>query len=64
MQTAPISVSIDEAIRLTGLKRRKLTEYIANGALRSSKVEGRRLIHFESLSALVLSNTDSRARAP
>jgi excisionase family DNA binding protein len=49
MNTPPITVSIDEAARLTGLKRRKLNSLIAPPELSTSKVGRRRLVKYQSL---------------
>ena len=45
----PISVTVNDAIKLTGVKRTKAYELIAAGVWRSFKVGKRRLVDFDSL---------------
>ncbi len=45
----PITISLHEATRLSGLSRSFLYLQLASGAIRSSKIGKRRLIHRESL---------------
>ena len=51
----PIFVSVPEASRKLGLGLTKTHELIAAGALRSAKFGSRRLVHIESIDALVAS---------
>jgi len=51
--TAPITLRIADAVRVSGLSRTTLYELMKNGSLASVKVGGRRLINFESLMALL-----------
>ena len=50
----PIVHSVNDAIRLSSLKRTCLYELIRTGKLKSKKVGKRRLIDAESLRALLL----------
>lgn len=48
-----VTVTIPEACRISGLGRSFLYELMANDKLRSVKVGNRRLIHVDSLRALL-----------
>ena len=50
---APLSVSLREASRLTGLSQRTLRRLVARGTLPSRKIGARRVVSFEGLSRLV-----------
>jgi excisionase family DNA binding protein len=49
----PLSVSLREASRLTGLSQRTLRRLVANGTLPSRKIGARRVISFDALARLV-----------
>jgi hypothetical protein len=49
----PLTVGVERAQQLTELSRTKIYELINSGRLKSKLVEGRRLIDFRSLEALV-----------
>lgn len=50
---APISYSVADAVKASGISRSALYEMIATGELPSGKVHGRRLILREDLEALI-----------
>jgi excisionase family DNA binding protein len=52
MRRAIVTVSVKDAIRLTGLSERSLRRFIAAGRLRSTKVGTRRLLNYEDVKAL------------
>lgn len=49
----PLTVSVSDAVRLTGVKRTTLYAAMSDGRLRYSHVGRRRLVDFESLRRLV-----------
>jgi excisionase family DNA binding protein len=49
----PLTCTVTDAQRITGLSRSKIYEAIAAGKLKSTKVDRRRLIHMQSLRNLV-----------
>lgn len=49
----PLAVSVAVAKELSGLGNTKIYELIGNGRLKSSMVDGKRLINFASLKSLV-----------
>jgi hypothetical protein len=49
----PLTLSVADAVRLSGLKRTSLYAAMKDGRLRYSHVGRRRLVHFESLRRLV-----------
>lgn len=49
----PITVSVDEATRLTGLGRNRVYDLINNGSLESFKLGRRRLIRVSSIKRLL-----------
>ncbi len=49
----PLTYSVNDAIRVTSIKRGKLYQLINDGAIETVKVGGRRLIKAESLKRLV-----------
>jgi excisionase family DNA binding protein len=51
--TPPLTITVKEAARLSGLSRTTVWKHISSGQLRSSSVGRTRLIHFASLEALV-----------
>jgi excisionase family DNA binding protein len=52
--TPPLTVTVKEAARLSGLSRTTVWKHISSGLLRSTSVGRSRLVHFASLQALVL----------
>lgn len=50
----PFTVSVEEASRLSGLGKTTLYKLMAADALHSTKVAGRRLVHLDSLKALLM----------
>lgn len=52
MQQSPITVTVPEALRLSGLGRTKVYELIGNGTLKTVQIGRRRLVVFASLEAL------------
>ena len=52
ISTKPITVTIKETKRLTGLGRSKLYELIGDGKLKTTKVGRRRLVYFDSIERL------------
>lgn len=55
MELTPISLTISDACRVSGLGRTKLYELIRSGLLESTVVGGRRLIRYDSLNQLLTS---------
>jgi excisionase family DNA binding protein len=53
----PVTVTIPDAVRLSGLGRTKLYELLTNGEIQSVRVGTRRLIVFASLKALLTPKT-------
>jgi excisionase family DNA binding protein len=53
----PLTVSVKEAARLSGLSKTTIWKCISSGLLRSTSVGRNRLVHFSSLEALVLGRT-------
>jgi len=51
--TPPLTVTVKEAARLSGLSRTTVWKHISSGLLRSTSVGRSRLVHFASLEALV-----------
>lgn len=49
----PVTVTVGEAMRISGLGRSSIYQLIASGALQSKTVAGRRLIGYASLRALL-----------
>jgi excisionase family DNA binding protein len=49
----PISTTVDDACRITGLGRTKIYELISDGTLKTVRLGRRRLVIFESLEALL-----------
>jgi excisionase family DNA binding protein len=49
----PISTTVDDACRITGLGRTKVYELIGEGTLKTVTVGRRRLVIFESIEALL-----------
>src|ERR1700735_4804912 len=58
--TPPLTVTIKEAARLSGLSRTTVWKHISSGLLRSTSVGRSRLVHFASLQALVLSREEAQ----
>jgi excisionase family DNA binding protein len=52
--TPPLTVSVKEAARLSGLSKTTVWKHISSGLLRSTSVGRNRLVHFASLEQLVL----------
>jgi excisionase family DNA binding protein len=52
--TPPLTVSVKEAARLSGLSKTTVWKHISTGVLRSTSVGRNRLVHFASLEQLVL----------
>ena len=53
----PVTITILDALRLSGLGRTKLYELLTNGEIQSVRVGTRRLIVFASLKALLTPKT-------
>ncbi len=49
----PLTVTVEDACRITGLGRTRLYELIASGALKSTTIGRRRLVMYSSLEALI-----------
>lgn len=49
----PISTTVDDTCRITGLGRTKVYELIAEGKLQTTTIGRRRLVLFASIEALV-----------
>jgi excisionase family DNA binding protein len=49
----PVAVSVSSAVSLTGLSRTKLYKLIDDGRLEAVRVDGRRLVLFESIERLL-----------
>jgi hypothetical protein len=49
----PLTVTVRDALRISGLGNTKLYELIADGRLRSTTIDGRRLINYASLKQLL-----------
>lgn len=49
----PLSISIATAKQVSGLGHTKLFELIKDGRLKSTKLDGKRLVNFASLKSLV-----------
>jgi excisionase family DNA binding protein len=56
--TPPLTVTVKEAARLSGLSRTTVWKHISSGLLRSTSVGRSRLVHFASLQALVLAREE------
>ena len=54
MQVQPLTYTVPDAIRASGIKRTKLYELIGDGRLKVTKVGRRTLVTAASLRALVL----------
>lgn len=59
----PLTVSVSDAMRLTGVKRTTLYAAMKDGRLRYSHVGRRRLVHFDSLRRLVGAADDGQDAA-
>ena len=57
MECLPLTVTVPEACRLTGLGRTAIFKLIMRGQLESAHVCGRRLINFKSLQTAVSTDT-------
>ena len=55
--TPPLTITVKQAARLTGLSKTTIWKYISSGLLRSTSVGRSRLIHFSSLESLVFGRT-------
>ncbi len=53
----PLTITIRQCCRLTGLGRTKLFELIRQNRLESIKVDGRRLVLMDSVEALVANSS-------
>jgi hypothetical protein len=49
----PLTVSVAVAKQVSGLGHTKICELMKNGRLKSTKVDGKRLVNYASLKALV-----------
>jgi excisionase family DNA binding protein len=49
----PVSTTVDDACRVTGLGRTKIYQLISEGKLRTKKIGRRRLIMYASIEALM-----------
>lgn len=52
-ETQPITVSVDTAVQLMGLKRTRIYELINGGHLKTVKIGNRRLVHMSSINHLL-----------
>ena len=52
-QREPLTVTINEAVRLVGISRSRMYELINAGDVSTVKLGGRRLVHLDSLQRLV-----------
>lgn len=60
----PISVTVADACRVTGLGKTKLYQLINDSVVTSAIVGGRRLVQFASLKALVGASVDVEKSRP
>jgi excisionase family DNA binding protein len=58
--TPPLTVTVKEAARLSGLSRTTVWKHISSGLLRSTSLGRSRLVHFASLQALVLAREEAQ----
>jgi excisionase family DNA binding protein len=57
----PITVSISEALRLSGLGRTRLYELVMNGDIKSRKLGKRRLVDYASLKHYLTNEEEGKA---
>jgi len=53
MATEPITCTIDEAVRISGISRSRIYQLIDDGKLTTTKIGSRRLVFVSSLRALL-----------
>lgn len=53
IERAIVTVSVRDAVRLTGLAERTIRKFIAEGRIRSTKVGAKRLLKYEDVKRLV-----------
>jgi excisionase family DNA binding protein len=53
-EARPLTVTVKEAVRLTGLARSTILKHLKAGTLHSTSVGRKRLVSFASLEAMVL----------
>jgi excisionase family DNA binding protein len=58
--TPPLTVTVKEAARLSGLSKTTIWKQISSGLLRSTSIGCSRLIHFSSLEQLVLGREEPK----
>ncbi len=64
MSQEPITVTVKEALRISGLGLTKIYELINDGRLETVKVDNRRLVIYESLKSLLSGAvTEKRVKA-
>jgi excisionase family DNA binding protein len=49
----PVTYSLADVVKITSLSLRKINELVADGRLRSTRIDGRRLIFADSLDELL-----------
>jgi hypothetical protein len=57
----PLTVSVAEAVRLSGLSRSTIWKHMKAGVLHSTSVGRKRLVSFASLEAMILGRKEVRA---
>lgn len=57
----PLMITLNDAVKLSGLGRTKLYELINDGTVKSTTVGRRRLVVYASLEALAQGNADGEA---
>jgi len=60
--TPPLTITVKEAARLSGLSRTTVWKHISSGRLHSTSLGRTRLIHFASLEALVFAREEVQPR--
>ena len=55
--TPPLTITVKQAARLSGLSKTTIWKHISSGLLRSTSVGRSRLVHFSSLENLVFGRT-------
>jgi excisionase family DNA binding protein len=60
----PLAVTINEACRITGLGKSKIYECLADGRLRGTNVDRRRLIFYSSIEDLLAGGLTTAPAAP
>lgn len=55
-QTQPVGISIDDAVRLSGIGRTTMFAALADGSIKSTKVGRRRIVSYRSLCEFIEGN--------